>query len=220
MAREEFDRDLNKLKAELILMGGLVESAVFNSLNALSERNLELSEKVILEDDRIDDKEREVEQACVDLIRREAPVAIDLRKIITVLFVANELERIGDYAEGISKISLMMGNRPTLKELIDIPRMSEIAINMLKRSIEAVLEVDIEVVQNIARSLTTDDDKVDGLYETVQKDLIGLMKKNIDNIERATYLLWAAHNVERIADRAINIAERAVYLATGEIVSL
>lgn len=220
MAREEFDRDLSKLRADLILMSGLAESAVFSSLHALSERNLELSQQIIREDDRIDDKEREIEQACIDLIRREAPVAIDLRKIIVVLFVANELERIGDYAEGISKISLMMGNRPPLKELIDIPRMGEIAISMLKRSIEAVLESNVGIVKNIASSLTTDDDEVDALYQTVREDLIELMKQNVDNIERGTYLLWAAHNVERIADRATNIAERAVYLATGEIVSL
>lgn len=220
MAREEFDRDLSHLEADLVLMGGLVENAVFRALDALAERNLVLSRQIIDEDDRIDDKEHEIEQACIDLIRREAPVASDLRKIMSVLFVSSELERIGDYAEGMAKISLMMGSHPPLKKLVDIPRMAQIAVSMLKRSLDALLEGDTTRAEEVARGLGADDDEVDALYETVKTDLIELMKQNPDNIERGTYLLWAAHNVERIADRATNIAERAIYLATGETVNV
>jgi phosphate transport system protein len=220
MARADFDRDLGQLEAEIILMGGLVENAIFRSLEGLSNRDLDLSRQVVEEDDRIDDKEEEIELACIDLIRREAPVATDLRRIMSALFVASELERIGDYAEGIGKISLLMGTEPPLKKLIDIPRMAEIAVSMLKHSLEAFVERDRNRAMEIAESLGPADDEVDVLYETVQHDLIALMKQNPENVERATYLLWAAHNLERVADRATNIAERAIYLASGKAVSV
>ena len=220
MARVDFDRDLGQLEAEIILMGGLVENAIFKSLDSLANRDLALAERVVEEDDRIDDKEQEIEQACIDLIRREAPVATDLRRIMSALFVASELERIGDYAEGIAKISLLMGNEPPLKKLIDIPRMGEIAVSMLKHSLDAFVERDSARAARIAESLGPADDEVDVLYETVQHDLIELMKQNPENVERATYLLWAAHNLERVADRSTNIAERAIYLATGKAVSV
>lgn len=220
MAREDFDRDLSQLEAEIILMGGLVENAIFRALESLSERNLDLAEHVVEEDDRIDDKEQDIEQECIDLIRREAPVATDLRRIMTALFVASELERIGDYAEGIAKISLLMGSEPPLKELIDIPRMAEIAVSMLKHSLESFVERDRGRAEEIANTLAPSDDEVDVLYDTVQADLMDLMKENPENVERATYLLWAAHNIERVADRATNIGERAVYLATGKSVNL
>ena len=220
MAREDFDRDLGQLEAEIVLMGGLVETAIFRALDSLSERNLTLAEQVVEEDDRIDDKEQDIEQACIDLIRREAPVATDLRRIMTALFVASELERIGDYAEGIAKISLLMGSEPPLKELIDIPRMGEIAVSMLKHSLEAFVERDRARAEKIANTLGPSDDEVDVLNDTVQRDLMELMKATPANVERATYLLWAAHNLERVADRATNIAERAVYLATGKTVTI
>lgn len=220
MARVDFDRDLSQLEAEIILMGGLVEAAVITSLEGLAERDLEKSQRVIEQDDRIDIKEQRIEDAAINLLRREAPMASDLRRIMATLFVAGELERIGDYAEGIAKISLLMGNDPPLKELIDIPRMSDIALSMLKRSLEAFVERDGLRAIQLAKGIGGSDDEVDVLYETVQADLIALMKQNPDNVERATYLLWAAHNLERVADRATNIAERAVYLSTGLTVNM
>lgn len=220
MARADFDRDLSQLEADIILMGGMVEAAIIGALSGLANRDLAQSQRVIDEDDRIDDKEQEIEESAIDLLRKEAPVAGDLRRIMTALFVAGELERIGDYAEGIAKISLMMGNEPPLKELVDIPRMADIALGMLKRSLEAFIERDSARAQELANSIGPSDDEVDVLYETVQTDLIELMKQSPENIERATYLLWAAHNFERVADRSTNIAERAIYLATGQTVSV
>lgn len=216
MARADFDRDLGQLEAEIILMGGMAESAIINAVQSLADRNLERSQRIIDEDDRIDDKEHAVEETAISLIRREAPVATDLRRIMAALFISSELERIGDYAEGIAKISLLMGHEAPLKKLIDIPRMADIAITMLKRSLEAFVESDGIRAQDLAWSIGPLDDEVDVLYETVQTDLIALMKQNPDNIERATYLLWVAHNLERVADRATNIAERAIYLVTGQ----
>ena len=219
-ARQAFDRDLGHLEAEVVLLGGLVENAIFNALDALKDRNLDLSRRVVEEDARVDQKRLDVENVCVELIRREAPVATDLRRIIAILLISSELERIGDYAKGIARLSLRMGSEPPLKELIDIPRMAELAVGMLKHSLETFLERDPSVVEKLALTLGPEDDAVDELYARVQDDLFAHMRQDPDNIERATYLMWAAHNVERIADRATNIAERALYQATGRTIEI
>ena len=219
LGRQDFDRDLGKLEAELILMSGLVEQAIFNALNALKSRDVEKSQKVIDEDDNIDQTELEIERTCIELIRREAPMAGDLRRIVASLHIAGELERIGDYAEGIAKISITMGGQPPLKELIDIPRMGDMAVRMLKRSLEAFISRDADLVRNLSVELEKEDDEVDDLYAKVQTDLLELVKADPENAEPATYLMRVAHNVERVADRAMNIVERALYQATGELVS-
>lgn len=217
--RQEFDRELGRLEAELILMSGLVEKAIFDALQALKIRDISRSQKVIKEDDHIDETELEIERYCIELIRKQSPVASDLRRIVASLQIAGELERIGDYAEGIAKISINMGNQPPLKELIDIPRMGDMAVSMLKRSLETFISRDADFVRKITAELESDDDEVDDLYAKVQSDLMELVKSDPDNAERATYLMWVAHNVERVADRAMNIAERALFQATGELVS-
>ena len=219
LGRQDFDRDLGKLEAELILMSGLVEQAIFNALNALKSRDIEKSQKVIDEDDNIDQAELEIERTCIELIRREAPMAGDLRRIVASLHIAGELERIGDYAEGIAKISITMGGQPPLKELIDIPRMGDMAVRMLKRSLEAFISRDADLVRTLSVELEKEDDEVDDLYAKVQADLLELVKADPENAEPATYLMRVAHNVERVADRAMNIVERALYQATGELVS-
>ena len=220
LARESFDRELGQLEAEVILLGGMVENAIFEALAALKERDLARSQTLIDNDDEIDEKEWSIERGCIRLLRREAPLARDLRRIITILELANELERMGDYAEGIAKLSLMMGDEPPLKELIDIPVMGEIAVSMVKRSLEAFLERDPDKVIEISQTLVPDDDRVDEINRQVRYDLFELMKASPENVVRGTYLLWAAHNIERIADRATNIAERAIYQATGEQVNV
>ncbi len=217
--RQEFDRELGRLEAELILMSGLVEKAIFDALQALKNRDIDRSQKVINEDDHIDETELEIERYCVELIRRQSPMAGDLRRIVASLQIAGELERIGDYAEGIAKISINMGSQPPLKELIDIPRMGDMAVSMLKRALEAFISRDPDFVRQLSIDLEKEDDEVDDLYAKVQADLMGLVKSDPDNAERATYLMWVAHNVERVADRAMNIVERALYQATGELVS-
>ena len=220
LARESFDRELGQLEAEVILLGGMVENAIFEALAALKDRDLVRSQALIDSDDEIDEKEWSIERGCIRLLRREAPLARDLRRIITILELANELERMGDYAEGIGKLSLMMGDEPPLKELIDIPVMGEIAVSMVKRSLEAFLERDPDKVVEICQTLVPDDDRVDEINRQVRYDLFELMKASPENVVRGTYLLWAAHNIERIADRATNIAERAIYQATGEQVNV
>ena len=213
MPRMDFDRDLRDLQDELLTLGGMVEKAIAKSLDALKNRDLVLSEEVIAEDDIIDERRFELEERCIDLMATQQPLAGDLRIIITVLHVAVELERMGDYAEGIAKISVAMGDEPPLKPLIDIPRMADRSSDMLRRSLDAFVNRDIAAAYQIC----DDDDEVDALYDQVYKELLIYMMSDPGTIRRATYLLWVAHDLERIADRTTNIAERVIFLVTGRL---
>ena len=213
MPRMDFDRDLRDLQDELLTLGGMVEKAIAKSLDALKNRDLVLSEEVIAEDDIIDERRFELEERCIDLMATQQPLAGDLRIIITVLHVAVELERMGDYAEGIAKISVAMGDEPPLKPLIDIPRMADRSSDMLRRSLDAFVNRDIAAAYQICE----DDDEVDALYDQVYKELLIYMMSDPGTIRRATYLLWVAHDLERIADRTTNIAERVIFLVTGRL---
>ena len=212
MPRAEFDRDLQIVQDELLMMGSMVEKAIERSLDALKNRDRLMAEEVVRDDDIIDDKQYEIEEKCIDLIATQQPMAVDLRTLVTVMHLAGELERMGDYAEGIAKISLMMGDEPPLKPLIDIPRMASMASDMLRRSLDAFVNRDV-VSSMVVRN---DDDEIDSLYEQVYRELLTFMLGDPTVIRRATYLLWAAHNIERIADRTTNIAENVIYMVTGE----
>ena len=213
MPRTDFDRDLRMLQDELLLLGSMVEKAIAKAMDALKRRDPEASNEVIKQDDIIDQKQVELEECCIDLIATQQPLAGDLRILLTVLHVAMELERIGDYAEGIAKISLLIGDEPPLKPLRDIPRMAEKASDMLRRSLDALVNRD--VVGSMA--VWSDDDEIDELYEQVFQELLTFMMADPSTIRRATYLLWVAHDLERIADRTTNIAERVIYLVTGKV---
>ncbi len=210
--RAEFDRDLQNLQDELLALGSMVEKATFLAVEALKTRDLALSQQVVRDDDIIDRKRAELEERAVDLIAIQQPVASDLRMLIAALHVSMELERIGDYAEGIGKISIMMGDQPPIKPLVDIPRMAEKAAAMLRASLDALVQHDVDK----AYKVLGDDDEVDALYDQVYRELLLMMVQDPKVIERATYLLWTAHDLERIADRATNIAEQVVYLVTGK----
>ncbi len=212
MPRAEFDHDLQMLQDDLLLLGSMVEKAIGRSLDALRNRDLRLAEDVIREDDIIDVKQEEIEERCIDLIATQQPMAVDLRVLITVIHLGIELERMGDYAEGIAKICLMMGDEPPLKPLIDIPRMADKASDMLRRSLDAFVNRDV-VSSMVVRK---DDDEIDALYEQVYRELLTFMLGDPSSIRRATFLLWTAHNIERIADRTTNIAENVIYMVTGE----
>ena len=215
MLRADLDRQLNQLQQEVTSLAGIVDKATLRAIDALKTRDLAESRQVIKEDDYIDQKRYEVEERCVDLIATQQPMAGDLRSIIALMHISVELERMGDYAEGISKISLLMGPNPPLKPLIDIPKMSDRATLMLRNSIDALVSRDVVK----ANQVLLDDDEVDALYDLVYRDLLVFMMEDPHTIERATYLLWIAHDLERIADRATNIAERVIYLVTGKIVN-
>ena len=210
MLRADFNRNLNVLQDDLVALGSLVEQATTRAMSALQARDLETSRRVIADDDIIDRKRYQLEDQCIDLIATQQPNAIDLRILVAVLHIAVELERMGDYAEGIAKISVMMGDEGPLKPLIDLPLMAEKAKDMLRRSLEALVSRDPEAAVQVCR-----DDEVDDLYDQVYRDLLEYMIEDPQTIQRATYLLWVAHDLERIADRATNIAERVIFLITG-----
>ena len=212
MPREDFERNLKGVEEDVVQLSSMVEKAIFKSIEALKERDISASQKVVDADDVIDDKQQAIEDRCIDLIALEAPMAGDLRVLIAAMMVANELERMGDYAEGIAKISLSMGNLPPLKPLIDIPRMADKSVDMLRRSTQAFVNRDVES----ATAVILDDDEVDDIYEQVYRELLTYMTADPSTVQRATYLLWVAHDLERVADRTTNIAERVIYLVTGE----
>ena len=214
MLRIDLDRQLGQLQQEVISLAAIVDKATMRSVEALKQRDLTESQQLVQEDDYIDQKRYEIEDRCVDLIATQQPMAGDLRAIIALLHITVELERIGDYAEGIAKISLLMGNEPPLKPLIDIPRMAEKATTMLRNSMDSLVSRDTIKANQVLK----DDDEVDLLYDQVYRELLVFMLQNPQTIQRATYLLWAAHDLERIADRATNIAERVIFLVTGKMV--
>ena len=214
MLRIDLDRQLGQLQQEVISLAEIVDKATMRSVEALKQRDLTESQQLVQEDDYIDQKRYEIEERCIDLIATQQPMAGDLRAIIALLHITVELERMGDYAEGIAKISLLMGDEPPLKPLIDIPRMAEKSTLMLRNSMDSLISRDIVKANQVLR----DDDEVDLLYDQVYRELLIFILQDPQTIQRATYLLWAAHDLERIADRATNIAERVIFLVTGKMV--
>ncbi len=214
MPRADFDLQLDLLQKEVEVLAMTVAKSINLAVDALKERDLANSDQVVRDDDYIDQKRFEIEERCIDLIASQQPMARDLRVILALLHIAVELERMGDYAEGIAKISLAMGEDPPVKPLVDIPVMAEKATAMLHDSMDALFTRDVVKAQQVCQA----DDNVDELYDQVYRNLLLLMIKDPETIKRATYLLWVAHDLERIADRATNIAERVIFLVTGKLV--
>ncbi len=216
MVRADFDQQLSALQQEVEVLAGIVEKSINRAVDALKRRDLEESQRVVQDDDYIDQKRFEIEERCIDLIATQQPMARDLRVIIALLHIVVELERMGDYAEGIAKISIAMGDAPPLKPLIDIPRMAEKATEMLRDSIDCLLNRDLVKAHQVCQA----DDEVDDLYDQVYRELLLFMIQDPQTIQRATYLLWVSHDLERIADRATNIAERVIFLVTGKLTEI
>ncbi len=216
MVTAKLSTQLRTLEDELLFMGSMVEKAIAKAMDALKRRDLEASREVVKEDDFIDQKRFDIEERCINIMATQHPVARDLRILVTILHVSVELERMADYAEGIGKISLMMGDEPPLKPLIDIPRMADKTIDMLRRSLDALVNRDIVAAYQVCN----DDDEVDALYDQVYRELLTYMIEDTKTIKRATYLLWVSHDLERVADRATNIAERVVFLVTGKMTEM
>lgn len=211
MAREGFRNRMKELERDVLHMGEMVIEAIHRSVEALGNMDARAAKKVIDNDAKVNQFRWTLEDKCVDLIALQQPVASDLREIIATLSIVRDLERIGDYAEGIGKIVLLHGDQPLVRPLIYVPPMAEKAVSMLRRSLEAFVQRDTEKAQQIC----LEDDEVDRLHDQAYHDLINRMIENPSLITRATYLIWAAHNIERIGDRATNIAESVVYLVTG-----
>jgi len=213
MPREKFDREINFVFSDLIVLGDMVDKAIKSSLIALSTMDNQLAEDMIYQDDIIDRKQIEIEERCNDLIATQQPMATDLRTLISIIHISVELERMGDYAEGIAKIAIQMDKESPLKPLVDIPAMGDLSRDMLRKSLEALVNRDLIAAQNVLKQ----DDEVDVLYQKVFQELIGMMNADPSVIKRATYLIWVAHDLERVADRATNVSERVIYLITGKL---
>jgi phosphate transport system protein len=213
MPRTSFERHLHELQDNVLVLGSMVEKAIYRSMEALKNRDLELAKQVVADDSEIDRKRFDIEEKCIELIVTQQPVASDLRIIVAVLNIIIDLERMGDHAEGIGKITLMIGKEPPLKPLIDLPRMAQKTGDMLRRSLDAFVNRDAEA----ARKISKEDDEIDALYDQVFRELLTFMAEDSKTITRATRLIWVAHNLERSADRVTNICERVVFVVTGKM---
>lgn len=216
MPRTAFERQLAEIQEDMLVLAAMVDSAVERGVQALKNRDVEVARQIIADDLKINRKRYDIEEKCVELLATQQPLAGDLRTIVAVLHIIVDLERMGDYAEGIAKIALMLADEPPLKPYIDIPRMAQIAARMLAGGLEAFENRDADR----ARSVCNEDDEVDALYDQVYRELLTYMLQDPRNIERATYLTWVAHNLERIADRVTNLCERVVYLVEGKVEEL
>jgi phosphate transport system protein len=216
MPREAFERELQRLQDEMLAMASMVGDAITESVEVLKRRDMEGSRRLIAQDRAINKKRFDIEADCLVAIATQQPMASDLRTLAAVLDIAHELERIGDYAKGIAKINLMIGEEPLVKPLVDVPRMAEKARSMLHRALEAFAQRDVE----LARAIPAEDDEMDDLYNQVYRELITYILADPSTIERANYLLWVAHNLERAADRVTNICERVIFTVTGEMVEM
>jgi phosphate transport system protein len=216
MPRQTFERELQRLQDEMLVMGSMVENAIMESVSALKRRDFEKSRRLVAQDRAINEKRFAIEADCLVAIATQQPMASDLRVIAAVLDITHELERIGDYAKGIANINLMIGEEPLVKPLVDVPRMAEKACDMLHRALEAFVQRDTEM----ARAIPREDEEVDSLYDQVYRELITYILADPRTIQQANFLLWAAHNLERSADRVNNICERVVFTVTGEMEEL
>jgi len=216
MLRQRFEGELQRLQNEVLELGYMVQRAVANSVDYLKTRNLDGAQQIIDEDMRINSKRFQIESDVLVLIATQQPMARDLRALAAILDIIRELERTGDYGKGISRINLMIGEQDLIKPLLDIPRMCEIAMDMLARALRAYIEQD----EQAARAIPMEDEQVDALYNQIRHELMGLILADRSKIEQANMLLWAAHNLERAADRVTNVCERVVFLITGELADL
>jgi phosphate transport system protein len=213
MLRRRFDSELQRLENEVLELGNMVQTALRDAVEHLRTRDLEGSQRVIEGDVRINAKRFQIEADVLVLIATQQPIARDLRALAAILEIIRELERTGDYAKGIGKINLLIGEQELIKPLMDIPRMAEKTLDMLDRALKAYIERDMEG----AIALSGEDDEVDNLYNQVRRELMTIVFGDPAKVEQANLLLWAAHNLERAADRVTNICERIVFFVTGTL---
>jgi phosphate transport system protein len=216
MTRKVFDQELNRLQDEVLALGSMVEEALVRSVETLKQRDFAGSRQLIADDRAINERRFAIEDAAITLIATQQPMASDMRLLAAILEIVTELERMGDYAKGIARINLMIGEEPLIKPLIDLPVMAYKAREMLHAALIAFVQRDVEA----ARLIPKRDEEVDALYNQVYRELITFILEDPHVIEQANHLMWAAHNLERTADRVTNLCERVVYTVTGELTEL
>lgn len=213
MTRDLFTAELRQLQDDVLVLGSMTEKAVLDAMESLRDGDAEWSRKIIEDDNRVNAKRFAIEDRTMFVIASQQPMATDLRSLASVLYIITDLERIADHAEGIAKINLMLGDEPLPRRLGYIPSMADRAVAMLRNSLKAYIDHDLE----LARQICDADDEVDRLQDSVYEESIKAMIADPSTIQRNTYLIWAAHNLERIADRCTNICERVVYTSTGRM---
>ncbi len=212
--RETLDRKIEDHFKVITDLGGIVEQAILGSVDALHHGDMELARDIYKKDQFINKKRYELEASALITVATQQPMAIDLRILASILDIAGELERIGDYAKGIARIAMRLGDQTPLQQMVHLQKMAELTADMLHRAIGAFVELD----EKTALSIPKEDDQVDILYNKVYQELLELMINDQDNIDRATFHLWVAHNLERGADRVTNICERTVFTTSGELI--
>jgi len=213
MVRESFQEDLENLKGRVSQLGRRVEAAIIDAVDALRRGDLEKSRALMSKDREINEERFDIESDILVLVATQQPMASDLRLVAAMLELTTELERIGDYAKGIAKINLLIGERRLIDPPAEIPQMAVKAKDMLHRSIDAFMHQNVD----LAEAIPLEDDEVDALYNKVYADLLECIMGDAGRMEQANYLMWAAHNLERTADRVTNICERVIFTATGKM---
>jgi phosphate transport system protein len=216
MPRKTFETELQQLKDSVLLLGSMVEHSIIESVDALKKRDLAAAQRILQADKDINKKRFEIEAQLLILIATQQPMAHDLRLLASCLEIISELERMGDYSKGIANINIRMGDAPLLKPLIDVPRMAQKGADMLHRALTAFVNEDVDA----ARAIPVEDDEVDALFNQVYRELMTIVIGDPTSIERANWLLWTAHNLERFADRVTNICERTLFVVTGHIAEI
>lgn len=214
MSREFLDKTLVDLRSQVTDLADMVADAALGAVDSLLENDIEKSKEIYLGDKEINARRFEIENACLIAIATQQPLATDLRELASILEIATELERMGDYAKGIAKVNLLIEKKSTkAKPILHLSEMVEITVGMMRKAIKAFVEVDVET----ARKLPDEDDRVDELFQLIYTGLINDMMDKKKRIELASHLQWAVHNIERMADRVVNICERTIFVATGEM---
>ncbi|WP_443662488.1 phosphate signaling complex protein PhoU [Clostridium sp.] len=216
MARRVFEANLQELHNDLIRMGSIVEKQIHDCIDALVTHNIEKAHKIMEDDDIVDVMEREIEDKAIRLIAMQQPLAIDLRNIFTTTKIVTDLERMADYAVDVAKITIRLKDEKYIKQLVDIPKMAEIVVHMIKDSLDAYVSGDIEKAYAVCKR----DDEVDDIYKEVFGELLRIMFENQETVNQATQFLFICKWLERIADHTTNICEWTIYLVTGEKVNL
>ena len=211
--RKAFEIEIQRLKDDILLLGSMVEKAILDSVDSLKNRDIPRSQKIYDDDEILNQKRFSIEKEVMIAIATQQPMAHDLRLLASMLDVAGELERMGDYAKGIAKINVAMGEQKLLNPLTDLPIMAEKTADMLHRALAAFMEENVDTAERIP----AEDDEVDALYTKIYREAITYVIADPSAIERSNWLIWAAHNLERVGDRVTNICERTIFIATGEM---
>ena len=214
--RHEYTRSLNRLQDEVLILGSMVEGGINDAIHVLEQRDTEGARRIIDWDNRVNEKRFAIESSALTLIATQQPAAGDLRIIAAILEIITDLERVGDYAKGIAKINLLIGEARLIKSLEEFKIMAADACQMLRDALDAFVHRDIDLAKQIAKR----DDDLDEQYNQIFKALLQLIISDTRVTDQATYLLWAAHNLERTGDRVVNICERVIFMVTGQMIEL